>query len=96
VPELRLDLPSNALGKDWLAGTIVDRTPSGTGWQLSLGGLLGVAVGLDEGVELNVLGLNAGVDLDDLALRLPGFGRVGGVGRVGSDGGPAGDAAQAR
>jgi hypothetical protein len=36
-----------------------------------------VAVGLEEGVELNVLGLNVGVDVDDLALRLPGFGRVG-------------------
>jgi hypothetical protein len=79
VPELRLDLPANALGKDWLPGTIVDRTPSGTGWQLSLAGLLGVAVGLEEGLELNVLGLNVGVDPGELALRLPGFGRVGPV-----------------
>ena len=77
VPELRLDLPANALGKDWLPGTIVDRTPSGTGWQLSLAGLLGVAVGVEEGVELNLLGLSVGVDPNDLALRLPGFGRVG-------------------
>ena len=77
VPELRLDLPANALGKDWLPGTIVDRTPSGTGWQLSLGGVLGVAVGLEEGLEFNVLGLNVGVDPKDLALRLPGFGQVG-------------------
>jgi hypothetical protein len=77
VPELRLDLPPHALGKDWLPGTIVDRTPSGTGWQLSLAGVLGVAVGLEEGLEMNVLGLNVGVDANDLALRLPGFGRVG-------------------
>jgi hypothetical protein len=77
VPELRLDLPPHALGKDWLSGTIVDRTPSGTGWQLSLAGVLGVAVGLEEGLEMNVLGLNVGVDANDLALRLPGFGRVG-------------------
>jgi hypothetical protein len=77
VPELRLDLPANALGKDWLPGTIVDRTPSGTGWQVSLAGLLGVAVGLEEGLELNVLGLSVGVDPADPALRLPGFGRVG-------------------
>ncbi len=95
VPELRLDLPSNALGKDWLPGTVVDRTPSGTGWQLSLAGLLGVAVGLEEGVELNVLGLNVGVDVDDLALRLPGFGRVGagpgaGPGASGANGPAAG------
>jgi hypothetical protein len=78
VPELRLDLPPTAIGKDWLdGGRIVDRTPSGTGWQLSLVGLLGIAVGLEEGVELNLLGLSVGVDPDDLALRLPGFGRVG-------------------
>ncbi len=77
VPELRLDLPPNAIGKDWLPGTIVATTPSGTGWQLSLAGLLGVAVGIEEGLEFNVLGLSVGVDPNDFALRLPGFGRVG-------------------
>ncbi|MFO0460804.1 MAG: DUF3750 domain-containing protein [Burkholderiales bacterium] len=77
VPDLRLDLPANALGKDWLPATIVDRTPSGTGWQLSLVGLLGVADGLEEGLELHVLGRNVGVDPGEFALRLPGFGRVG-------------------
>lgn len=77
VPELRLDLPPNAIGKDWLPGTIVDTTPSGTGWQLSLAGLLGVAVGIEEGLEFNLLGLSVGVDPNDFALRLPGFGRVG-------------------
>jgi hypothetical protein len=77
VPEMRLDLPPTAIGKDWLGpGRVVDRTPSGTGWQVSLFGLLGVAAGLDEGLEFNLLGLSAGVDVDDLALRLPGFGRV--------------------
>lgn len=76
VPELGLDLPPTAIGKDWLEAGPFDRTPSGSGWQLSLLGLLGVAVGLREGVELNLLGLNVGVDLDDLALRLPGLGRV--------------------
>lgn len=77
MPELRLDLPANALGKDWLPGTVVDGTPSGTGWQLAHARLVGVAVGLEEGVELNVLGLHVGVDVDDLAPRLPGFGRLG-------------------
>lgn len=77
VPELRLDLPPNALGKDWLPGTIVDRTPSGTGYQLSLAGLFGVSVGIEEGFELNLLGLSVGVDPNDFALRLPGIGRVG-------------------
>ncbi len=78
VPELRLDLPPTAIGKDFLAdGALVARVPSGTGWQLSLFGVLGASIGRVEGLELNVLGLSFGVDADDLVLRLPGFGRVG-------------------
>src|SRR5204863_386853 len=46
IPELGLTLPSTAIGKDYLpAGQILARTPSGTGWQLSLFGLFGVAAG---------------------------------------------------
>ena len=52
-------------------------TPSGTGMQLSLGGLLGITVGWVEGVEVNVLGLVAGIDLRRPAIKLPGFGRIG-------------------
>lgn len=47
------------------------------GWQFSVYGLLGIAVGTVEGLEINLLGLNAGTDPDDLALRLPGLGKVG-------------------
>jgi len=37
APELGLDLPPTAIGKDYLPhGQIVDRMPSGTGWQVSL------------------------------------------------------------
>lgn len=86
VPELRLDLPPTAIGKDWLPwGHYLAATPSGTGWQLSVHGLLGVAAGRSEGIELNLLGLNAGFDFDDFALRLPGLGRVG-PGRTALDG----------
>ena len=78
VPELRLDLPPTAIGKDWLpGGSFLARTPSGSGWQLSLYGLLGIAAGATEGIEINLLGLSAGVDFDDLALRLPGIGKLG-------------------
>lgn len=77
IPELRLTLPSNAIGKDYLPfGELFARTPSGTGYQLSLSGLLGMSVGLDEGFELNVLGLVFGLDLRHPALKLPGIGRV--------------------
>jgi len=77
IPELRLALPSLAIGKDYLPdGRVFARTPSGTGWQLSLGGLFGVLAGPDEGFELNVLGLVTGIDLARPALKLPGFGEV--------------------
>ncbi len=77
IPELGLTMPSTAIGKDYLPhGRVVARTPSGGGYQFSLGGLVGVTAGVDEGLELNVLGLVAGVDLLRPALKLPGFGRV--------------------
>ena len=75
VPELRLEMPPTAIGKDYLlGGAMVGSTPSGTGVQVSLFGLLGLALGLEEGIELNVLGFVVGVDFDDLALKLPGLG----------------------
>jgi hypothetical protein len=81
IAELRMTLPSTAIGKDYLP---IDRffaaTPSGNGVQLSLLGLLGVLAGPDEGVEVNVLGLVTGIDLRRPALTLPGLGRVPGNG----------------
>ena len=77
VPEMHLDLPPNAIGKDYPVDGMVARTPSGTGWQVSLGGILGIVAGQREGVELDVFGLSAGVDLRGPALRLPGVGRLG-------------------
>jgi len=40
-------------------------------------GILGVTLGVEEGIEVNVLGLNLGVDIKDPALRLPFVGRLG-------------------
>lgn len=78
VPALQLDLPPNAIGKDYRPlSRPVGLSPSGSGLQVSLLGLLGVSVGLQEGLELNLLGLNFGVDLNAPALRLPFVGRVG-------------------
>lgn len=75
VPELGLDLPANAIGKDYLGPTTwVAEAPSGTGWQLSAWGLLGITLARAEGLELNLLGLSVGVDVDDARLRLPGLG----------------------
>ncbi len=77
IPELRLTLPSTAIGKDYLPmGEMIARTPSGTGYQLSLAGIVGVAAASDEGFELNLLGLVTGVDVRRPALKLPGIGRL--------------------
>ena len=78
VPELRLDLPANAIGKDYvpLSSALVS-APSGTGLQASFLGVLGIMLAAEEGVEINVMGLSLGVDVASPALRLPGLGRVG-------------------
>ena len=76
VPELKLDLPPTAIGKDYLPGSIAEQTPSGTGWQLSLAGLAGVMLAVDEGVEVNLLGLTFGIDFSSPALKLPLAGRI--------------------
>lgn len=75
VPELGLDLPATAIGKDYLGPTTwLASAPSGTGWQVSVLGLVGATVARAEGLELNLLGLSVGIDLDDRRLRLPGVG----------------------
>jgi hypothetical protein len=78
VPELRLDLPPTAIGKDFLpGGGIAAMAPSGTGFQLSLYGLLGLTGALEEGIEVNLLGLSFGIDLKTPGVKLPGLGRIG-------------------
>lgn len=81
IPELRLALPSTAIGKDYLGlDRVFAPAPSGTGYQLSLNGLVGVIAAVEEGLEVNVLGLVTGIDLRKLALKLPGIGGVPGDG----------------
>ncbi len=78
VPELRLELPANAIGKDYLpGGSITASTPSHTGAQVSLGGYLGLLASVEEGFEFNMLGLTVGIDFYPPALKLPGIGRLG-------------------
>lgn len=75
VPELELDLPATAIGKDFTGTALVGPAPSGHGFQLSLGGLLGLSVSPVDGLEFNLLGLNFGVS--PLGLKLPFVGRIG-------------------
>lgn len=78
VPRMRATLPPTAIGKDypydrkWLR-----LTSSRTGLRLTLGGYAGITIGWVEGIEVNILGAVAGVDIRRPALKLPGLGRFG-------------------
>jgi hypothetical protein len=77
VPELELDLPPTAIGKDYLGGRLLATAPSGSGFQLSLYGLLGVLASDVEGLEVNLLGLTFGVNPFSPSVKLPLVGRLG-------------------
>jgi hypothetical protein len=78
VPELAIALPPEAIGKDFRAdGTVFGLTESRTGIEASLWGLAGVKLGWVEGIEINLMGLVAGLDLRNPGVKLPGFGRIG-------------------
>jgi len=75
VPELQVDLPATAVGKDYIGSTFVSTAPSGTGFQFTLAGVFGVVASPVDGFELNLLGLNFGVS--GSGVKLPMVGRVG-------------------
>lgn len=77
VPEISVSLPPEAIGRDFRPFPWIGLSDSRTGVEANLWGLLGVKVGLVEGLEVNFLGLVAGVDVMSPALKIPGFGRVG-------------------
>src|SRR5262249_16244159 len=77
APGLGVTMPANAIGRDYRPQFYAGLTDSGTGVEINFWGYLGAKIGWVEGVEVNVLGLVAGFDLRDPALKLPGFGRIG-------------------
>ncbi len=77
VPELGISLPPNAVGRDFRNGVYAGLTDSRTGIELNLNGFATIKLGWVEGIELNLLGLVAGLDLRHPGLKVPGFGRVG-------------------
>ena len=77
IPEVETQLPPNAIGRDFRPWPYIGWTDSRTGVEASLWGLLGAKVGWVEGVELNVLGLVAGLDLRDPGVKIPAFGEIG-------------------
>lgn len=74
---LDVNLPPTAIGKDFNGVALITTPPGGTGLQVSLFGLAGVILGLEEGIEFNLLGLSFGIDLSGPSLRLPALGRIG-------------------
>lgn len=78
VPELKLNLPPTAIGKDYLPhNRFYASAPSGSGHQVSIYGLAGIIISREEGLELNILGLDFGINPLKPSIRLPGFGTVG-------------------
>jgi hypothetical protein len=77
VPELGVDLPPTAIGKDYLGAKLLDTAPSGRGVQVSLFGLAALTASTVEGLEVNLLGLTFGINPFDPALKLPLIGRLG-------------------
>lgn len=77
VPALHLVMPANAIGKDFLAGMhFFAKAPSGTGYQLSLLGALGILMAKKEGIEINILGFVYGIRFSPFAILLPGVGEI--------------------
>jgi hypothetical protein len=78
APELAVAMPPEAIGRDYRAdGSIFGLTASRTGVEMCVYGLLGAKLGWVEGIEIDVMGLVAGLDLRHPALKIPGFGRLG-------------------
>jgi hypothetical protein len=76
VPDIDAVLPPTAIGKDYpVDGRWFDRTSDGV--FLSLSGYAGVRIGWRDGIEINLFGAVAGIDLRRPALKVPGFGRLG-------------------
>jgi hypothetical protein len=74
---LHASLPANAIGKDYRGALGASWSTEGTGFQIE-SWLLGLRLGLKEGIELHVIGLAFGIDLWPPALIIPlGSGRIG-------------------
>ncbi|WP_062228065.1 DUF3750 domain-containing protein [Aureimonas frigidaquae] len=77
VPGFGGRLPPNAVGKDYAPGWgTFGLTPDGRDFRASLGGYAGVTVGTASGIEVNLLGLAAGIDFERLGIKLPAVGTL--------------------
>ncbi len=75
VPELHLNMPPNALGKDFLPlRHFIATVPSHTGYVISLLGIFAVSISKQEGVQVTILGLNFGFNWSPFRVIWPGVG----------------------
>jgi Protein of unknown function (DUF3750) len=71
------ELSAVAVGKDWLGhGFAMAPAPSKTGYTVSVSGFIGGTLAWEEGVELHLLGSTIGLDVNDLAIKLPALGKL--------------------
>jgi Protein of unknown function (DUF3750) len=78
TPGFDTELPPVAVGKDWLgSGFSTALAPSKSGWTFSAGGFVGGTLAWEEGIELHLLGSTIGLDVNDLAIKLPALGKLG-------------------
>jgi len=70
APDLRTTMHHNAVGKDYLTPVAFARTPSKTGVRLDTA-WLGFALGLQEGVELHLAGLQLGIGIWPPRIEIP-------------------------
>jgi hypothetical protein len=74
---LHASLPSTSVGKDWRGAFGITGTTEGTGFQIETP-ILGLRLGLKEGIEVHIIGLSFGIDFWPPAIIIPlGSGRIG-------------------
>jgi len=75
--DIHADLPSTAVGKDYRGWVGASWSSGGTGFQIETP-LIGLKLGLTEGIELHIFSLSFGLDLWPPAIIVPiGEGRLG-------------------
>lgn len=78
TPEIGVELPPHAIGREWISNYWpASVSESGTGIHVSILGLAGFQIGLNEGIEVSALGFTFGIDIWRPALKLPLAGRIG-------------------
>lgn len=76
VPDLKIVIPSDAIGKDFMGFHFFAVAPSNTGYQFSFFGIFGILIAKIEGIELNLMGFVFGIRFSPFSIELPGIGPI--------------------